>query len=120
MAKSKQHIETGNEGEALAATFIEQKGFLILERNWRFRHCEVDIIASKEKTIHFFEVKTRTGNQLLLPEASVNSRKMNKLKEAASEYLYLHPEWKWLQFNVLAITLHPESDPEIFMIEDVF
>ncbi|MES2774889.1 MAG: YraN family protein [Bacteroidota bacterium] len=120
MAKTKQHIETGNKGETLAVDFIQQKGFQILERNWRFKRCEVDIIASKEKTLHFFEVKTRTGNQLLLPEASVSNKKMNKLKEAAAEYLYLHPEWKWLQFNVLAITIYGDKQTEIFMIEDVF
>lgn len=120
MAKSKQHIETGHTGEELAVVFIEQKGYTTLERNWRFKHCEVDIIASKEKTLHFFEVKTRTGQQQILPEASVTNKKMNKLKEAAAEYLYQYPEWKYLQFNVLAITLAAGKEAEIFLIEDVY
>lgn len=120
MSKSKQHIETGKKGEDLAVQFIVQKGFTILERNWRYKHCEVDIISYKEKTLHFFEVKTRTGKQLTNPETSVTSKKMNKLKEAAQEYLYQHPEWKLLQFNVLAITILNTGLPDIFLIEDVF
>ena len=120
MAKSKQHIETGKLGEELAVGFIIQRGFAMLERNWRYKHCEVDIIASKEKMLYFFEVKTRTGLQLTKPETSVTNKKMNKLKEAAAEYLYQHPDWKYLQFNVLAITLHAGEEAEIFLIEDVY
>ncbi len=120
MAKSKKHIATGKLGEELAVGFIIQNGFALLERNWRYKHCEVDIIASKEKTLHFFEVKTRTGQQLTKPETSVTNKKMNKLKEAAAEYLYQYPEWKYLQFNVLAITLNTGCEAEIFLIEDVY
>ncbi len=120
MAKSKQHIETGKMGEELATSYIIKNGFLMIERNWRYKHSEVDIIASKEKTLHFFEVKTRIGQQLTLPETSVTSKKMNKLKEAAAEYLYQHPEWKYLQFNILAITLLAKKEAEYFLIEDVY
>jgi len=120
MAKNKQHIETGKLGEELAVNFIGQNGFTLLKRNWRFKRCEVDIIASKEYTLHFFEVKTRTGKQMLQPEASVTQKKMDKLKEAAAEYLYQNPDWRWLQFNVLAITLNAGCMPDIFLIEDVY
>jgi len=120
MTQKNQHITTGKNGESLAVCFVEEKGYILLERNWRFKRCEVDIIASRENVLHFFEVKTRSGKQQLLPEASVGTKKMDKLKEAAQEYLYQFPTWKFLQFNILAITVFPEQDPEILLIEDVF
>lgn len=120
VSKNGKHINTGKAGEELAVHFIQKQGYVILAQNWRFKRSEVDIIASKEKVLHFFEVKTRTGQQPVLPEESVTNKKMNKLKEAAEEYLYLYPEWKLLQFNVLAITIYLTGETEIFLIEDAY
>jgi putative endonuclease len=120
MQKNNQHISTGKKGEELACEFIKNKGFFILETNWRYRHSEVDIIASKENVLHFFEVKTRKNILFGLPEASVGNKKMTKLKQAAQAYLYEHPEWNMLQFNILSIVLAKKEIPEYFMIEDVF
>jgi putative endonuclease len=120
MQKNNQHISTGKKGEELACKFIMEKGFEILETNWRYSHSEVDIIASKENVLYFFEVKTRKSIVFGLPEASVGNKKMTKLKEAAQAYLYKHPNWKLLQFNILSIVLAKNAPPEYFMIEDVF
>jgi len=120
MPDTKPHITTGKTGEDMAIQFVEKRSYQVLERNWRFSKSEVDIIASRGKTLHFFEVKTRRGKQQLLPEASVNTKKMNKLKEAATAYLFDHPEWKYIQFDILAITLFKTGEPEIFLIEDVY
>lgn len=120
MRKSNQHISTGKRGEELAQDYIKEKGFLILETNWRFSHSEVDIIASKEKVLYFFEVKTRKSILFGLPETSVGNKKMTKLKQAAQAYLYEHPEWNMLQFNILSIVLAKNTAPDYFMIEDVF
>ncbi len=112
--------ETGDLGEELAVTFLVQKGFTILERNWRFRHWEADIIASQKKLLHFIEVKTRRSLRYGHPEESITREKMNHLKNIAEEYQYRHPEWKYIQFDVLAITLVNNTCKEIFMIEDVY
>lgn len=120
MQKNNQHIGTGKKGEELAVKFITEKGHTILETNWRHRHSEVDIITYKEKVLYFFEVKTRTGKLFGLPETSVGHKKMNKLKEAAQAYLYEHPEWILLQFNILSIILQKGKEAEFFLIEDVF
>lgn len=82
---------TGNKGEELAASYLSEKDYFILERNWRFRYWEVDLIASKGDRLHFFEIKTRTSNIFGMPEESVSSKKMMSLKNAAEEYQYLHP-----------------------------
>jgi putative endonuclease len=53
------HNHTGTTGEKLGADYLQQTGFTILEKNWRHSHWEVDIIASKNNTLHFIEIKTR-------------------------------------------------------------
>jgi putative endonuclease len=111
---------TGNKGEEIAVDYLLKKGFQLLERNWRFRHWEVDIIASKGPFLHFMEVKTRKTLRFGRPEESITREKMTNLKNAAEEYQYQHPEWKYIQFNIIAITLMNEEIKEIFMIEDVY
>jgi putative endonuclease len=117
MSKNKH---TGNMGEALAADYLQQLEFSILHRNWRHKHWEVDIIACKQNKLHFIEVKTRTNEVFGKPEESINNKKMAALKNAAEEYLFQNPSWQYIQFDVIAITLHNNSVQEIFMIEDVY
>jgi putative endonuclease len=111
---------TGNKGEEIAAAFLQRKGFIILAKNWRFRHWEVDIIASGNGILHFIEVKTRHSLRYGHPEESITREKMNHLKSASTIYHYQHPEWKRIQFDVIAITLVRDEVKEIFMIEDVY
>ena len=111
---------TGNNGEELAVNYLLQHGFIIIERNWRFRYAEVDIIAAKENRLRFFEIKTRTSDKYGKPEESMSYKKMNMLKMAAEEYQYKHPQWKYVQFDVLAITIINGVPVEYFLIEDVY
>jgi putative endonuclease len=111
---------TGTKGEEMAATYLAEKGYNIVERNWRFKHWEVDIIASKGNCMHFFEIKTRTSDMYGHPEESISKKKMTNLKNAAEEYQYLHPEWKYVQFNVLAIKMYFNQPIEIMLFEDVY
>lgn len=114
------NLSKGKEGEEIAAKHLVKLGYTILERNWRFRRWEVDIIASKDQFLHFVEVKTRHSLRFGRPEESITRDKMSNLRNAAEEYQYLHPEWKYIQFDVLAITIVNETVKEIFMIEDVY
>ncbi|HEX6914370.1 MAG TPA: YraN family protein [Chitinophagaceae bacterium] len=111
---------TGSKGEDMAADYLRQQGFTIIERNWRFRHWEVDIIASRKDRLHFFEVKTRTSPKFGKPEESISYEKMKCLKNAAEEYQFRHPQWKYLQFDVLAISMYNNEPVEYFYIEDVY
>jgi putative endonuclease len=115
-----QNKHTGNRGETLAAAYLQQNGYTVLEKNWRYRYWEVDLIASKGNRLHFFEIKTRTSAVFGLPEESISRRKMDSLKNAAEEYQYQHPEWQYLQFDVLSVMLYPGQAPEFFLIEDVY
>lgn len=111
---------TGNKGEQLAAEYLISKGYSVLHRNWRYKHLEVDIIASKGNRLHFFEIKTRTSNKFGNPEESIGYEKMNHLKDAAEAFQYQHPQWKYIQFDVLAITILYNQSPDYFLIEDVY
>lgn len=110
---------TGSKGETLAAEFLRQKGFILLEKNWRYKFVEIDIIASCKNVLHFIEVKTRTGTTFGHPEESVSKKKMEQLRKGAEQYQYLHPQWKQVCFDVLAITIC-QHKTEYWFNEDVY
>ncbi|MBS4042532.1 MAG: YraN family protein [Chitinophagaceae bacterium] len=118
--KKTSHQHKGDYGESLAYDYLQQQGFVVLERNWRYKHCEVDIICKKNNVLHFVEVKTRTNQKFGNPEESINSKKMNALKKAAEEYLIQHTEFIQIQFDVIAIKLKNNKIEEILFIEDIF
>jgi putative endonuclease len=80
----------GRTGERLAAEALLSKGYCILERNFRCRHGEIDLVAEDEQDIIFVEVKARRGDSFGLPEDALTMRKRRKLMEVASYYLDLH------------------------------
>lgn len=118
--KMNTNQETGNQGEELAAGQLMERGYTILERNWTYRHWEVDIIASLHNRLHFIEVKTRKSIRYGFPEESITREKMNSLKNAAEAYQEAHPEWKYIQFDVVAITLNDTIVKDFLLIEDVY
>ncbi len=120
MNKKTSNQHKGTYGENIATNFLNENGFVVLERNWRYKHCEVDIICKKNNTIHFIEVKTRTSNEFGNPEESINDKKMNALKKAAEQYLIEHPEYLLIQFDVIAIKINHQKVEDLFVIEDVF
>lgn len=112
--------EIGKKGEDIATEYLVNKGYKIMARNWRFKHYEVDIIATKNSLLHFIEVKTRNTLQYGFPEESISKDKMQHLKNAAAAFQYQHPNWKYIQFDALAIQLKLGSAKEIFFIEDIY
>ena len=104
----------------MAREYLLKRGFLILYQNWRYRHWEVDFIASQNNILHFIEVKTRRTQKFGYPEEDVTKKKMENLINASAEFLYLNPEWKLIQFDVLSITLLANREPEYFFIEDIY
>ena len=98
-------IKTGNKGENLAAEFLQKKGFEIVARNYRFRHAEIDLIVKKENWIIFVEVKTRSSTSYGEPEDFVDSRKSNKIFEAAEEYIYANNWHGHIRFDIVSVKL---------------
>lgn len=114
------HNNTGKLGEQLGTSYLVEKGYLVKEQNWRHSRWEVDIIAEKNNVLHFIEIKTRRSKNFGLPEDKVGKKKIQNLINAAEEYLYLHPEWKRIQFNILSILIANQAPVEYFLIEDVY
>ena len=85
-----QHNEVGQWGEQTAALHLMHQDYQILERNWRFRHLEIDIIAEYLGEIVFVEVKTRSGGDFREARAAVHYDKRRHIMDAAHEYLRLN------------------------------
>jgi putative endonuclease len=115
-----RHNDLGKEGEALALEFLRKNDFEILHCNWRYSRYEIDIIAKKQGLLHIDGSEKPTLFSRRIPEESVTKKKFNFLKKAADEFLYQHPEYKDIRFNILSITLFKDKEPEFFLIEDVF
>ncbi len=114
-----KHLETGKEGEELAAAWLTAQGFSLLYRNWKHSYFELDIVASKDSILHFIEVKTRTNDTYGYPEEGVTPKKMERLMNAGEEFLHQNPQWKRIQYDILSIRLFKHKAAEYFFIEDV-
>ena len=77
----------GLSGERAAAEFLQELGFEILERRYRFGHKEIDLVARKDELVVFVEVKSRSNEHFGPAELSVPERKQKNLVEAAGGYL---------------------------------
>jgi putative endonuclease len=110
----------GQLGENLGAAWLQEKGFMILHRNWRHSYYEIDIIATRNHVLHFIEVKMRSTCKWGLPEDSVDRRKFRKLLEAADQFLHVHPQYQHVQYDVLAISRYPNMEIAYFLIEDIY
>ena len=82
--------EIGKKGEDAAASYLKNKNYKIIERNWKCNIGEADIIALFEDTIIFVEVKTRTNIEKGLPEDAVGVKKRRKYECIAAMYLQDH------------------------------
>ncbi len=79
--------ELGAKGEEIAVRYLKNRGYKIVERNYRIRLGEVDIIAEQDDDLVFIEVKTRSGTLFGSPFESVTARKQKQLSKVALEYI---------------------------------
>src|SRR4051812_25203618 len=108
--------ETGKIGEDVACKWLENHGFLVVERNYLKKWGELDIIAAKDKVIHFVEVKSvtrrdtseKTGHR---PEENVHNLKVRRLRRTIETYLLERRFDKDapFQFHVLTVLLNPTT-----------
>jgi len=113
------HNELGNKGEQLAVEFLQKKGYKILERNWRFKKAEVDIITQKNGVLAIIEVKTRSNNYFGNPQDFVNSKKIQLLVEAINEYVTSKDLDVEVRFDIIAI-LKKNTEFNIEHLKDAF
>ena len=81
----------GDRGEALVARYLQEAGYTLLDRQWRCRFGELDLVArSREGIVCFVEVKLRGPKSIGLPREAVDARKRERLRAAAALYLSRH------------------------------
>jgi putative endonuclease len=94
----------GRRGEDAAAAYLERQGIEIIDRNWRCRYGEVDIVAWDEGELVFVEVKTRQGIEQGLPEDAITHEKRSRYERIAACYLSDHVfEDCCVRFDVIAL-----------------
>lgn len=115
-----QKQKTGEKGEAIAERHLKKKGYKILERNYRTKLGEIDIIAKDKKTIVFVEVKTRRSWQFGNPKGAVTPAKQRKISMVALQYLKTIDRHNTRAcFDVVAVTATRDT-PQIEIIKNAF
>lgn len=109
--------ELGQKGERLAASYLTARGYSIIERNWRCREGEVDIIAEDEEgTTVLVEVKSRQATRAeayVMPELAVDEQKQHKLARLALWYLVENPMVHSVRFDVIAVSITGHTSARI-------
>ena len=114
------HNELGKWGEQVAADFLQRQGYIILERDWKSGHRDLDIIARDGDTIVFVEVKTRRNRLFTDPEMAVTYQKIRNLQFAANHYVkYKHIDCP-IRFDLVSVVGTEDMTPEIEHTIDAF
>ena len=119
-AQKSEHLCLGARGEDIAAEYLLKKGYLILEKNWRLKHKELDIIAIDENEIVAVEVKTRTEPVLDDPVMSINRKKQRNLISAAHAYVRINHILLDVRFDVIWIRVDVSGRASVEHIQDAF
>ena len=119
VAKQRKAKALGTAGEQEAVEYLERNNYLILERNYRAKRYEIDIIAFKDDEIVVVEVKTRTGNEIIEPEEAVNHRKRQMLIWAADKYVHEKNRHEPVRFDIISI-IEGNNGPEIKHLKNAF
>jgi putative endonuclease len=90
--KKRHNLSIGNLGEIAASKYLTSLGYKIIERNFRKRYSEIDIVAKEANILVFVEVKTRCDSSFGNPEESITPYKLRKLIQSAHYYKLLHPD----------------------------
>lgn len=114
--------EIGAYGETLAANYLTDLGYKLLERNYKCKIGEIDIICLDKDYIVFIEVKTRYTNHYGVPSESVNVKKQFKILKTAQNYILKEKLFNSnFRFDVIEVLLNPDNEkPFINLLKDAF
>lgn len=119
--QNKNKKDFGKEGEDIAAKFLVENGFEILERNYHYGHGEIDIVAKDNGVLVFVEVKTRKNLEFGEPEYAITKRKIQQVKKMAELYLFDKKiEEVDCRFDVVSVLMENPSNPQITHYKNAF
>jgi len=112
----------GAAGEALAARWYEAAGYAVVDRNWRCREGELDLVAAAAGVVVFCEVKTRRGDRFGAPFEAVTVAKQRRIRGLAARWLAEHPGARVsrVRFDVASVRVVAAAPPAVDVIEDAF
>lgn len=106
--------ELGRRGEDLAARFLEDAGYRLIERNWRCRQGEIDIVARTADTLVFVEVKTRSGLAFGHPFEAITAAKLARLRRLAAAWCADHsPSAARIRLDAIAVIVPRSGQPVV-------
>lgn len=109
----------GMEGEQIAATYLTDKGYTILEHNYRRGHLEIDLIALDRGELVIVEVKTRASDDFMQPEQAVDHKKRAALIRLANEFVRTHNRKENVRMDIVSIVKN-DKETRIKHIENAF
>ena len=117
-----EHNDLGKWGEDEAALYYEDRGYEILERDWKVGKRDIDLIALTEgkDTLVFVEVKTRQNNDLQEPEEAVDVKKMRNLAIAANAYVKQMGIDADVRFDIITVVGMDSRHCDVIHTEDAF
>ena len=115
----REAVEFGKMGEQMAAKYLVDQGYIILEHNYRRGHLEIDLIALDKDELVIVEVKGRAGDTILQPEDAVDHRKRLALIRLANEYVKTHNREENVRFDVVSI-ISNNNGTEIKHLKNAF
>jgi putative endonuclease len=111
----------GSSGEALAASWYTAAGYRIVDRNWRCRDGELDLVVTRPGVIVFCEVKTRRSSSFGLPAEAVTSSKQRRIRGLAARWLADHRSGAaHVRFDVASVCVDGAGRAEVEVISDAF
>ena len=112
-------FKIGGRGEDIAMQWLREQGYLIVERNWRIGHYEIDIIAQHYDTIHFVEVKTRNVGGWQSAYDSIDDMKIRSLRRGAMAFCAIRGINLNLQFDLIAVNVDNLGNHTIEYTENI-
>lgn len=105
MVNARSSYVTGRNGERESEEYLRKKGYAILERNYRAKGGEIDIIARVGDTLVFVEVKARSSSRFGYPEEAVGAAKKRRIAKALRAYLRVHPisPETYIRFDIISL-----------------
>jgi len=119
--KQAHHIELGKRGEDEACNYLKKQGYKIMERDFRCRFGQIDIIAEDESTLCFIEVKSRSSHSFGHPEEAITKAKRSRIKKISEYYMLLHKiNNRDCRYDVVAIIELKNGKRKINLIKNAF
>ena len=115
----REALEFGKIGEQMTAKHLTDKGYIILEHNYRRGHLEIDLIALDGDELVIVEVKSRAYDNILQPEAAVDHKKRQALIRLANEYVKSHNRKENVRFDIITV-VSKEGGAEIKHLKNAY